>query len=152
MKTQASAQRDMLSLRETSGDMLCLSSPGSPTRRSYRAVLEVSPINLALKAEDEQAAIIERFGALIRSLSYPLQVLVRTVTLDSTTLATMFPFLSNSIVMPDGMLVGISETHEPVLLNPWDNSLENPHLFIGGGTGPGKSHPGQIVAGRDLLF
>src|SRR5258708_5940879 len=81
-RIQASVQREMLYLRETSGDMLCLYAPGSPTRRSYRAVLEVAPINLALKAEDEQEAIIERFAALIRSLSYPLQVLVRNQRLD----------------------------------------------------------------------
>ena len=54
----SSVQRDLLSVRETSGDMLCLYAPGSPTRRSYRAVLEVAPINLSLKAEDEQEAII----------------------------------------------------------------------------------------------
>src|SRR5437660_11270927 len=62
--------------------MLCLYTPISPTRRSYRAVLEVGPINLSLKGEDEQEAIIERFGALIRSLSYPLQGLVRNQRLD----------------------------------------------------------------------
>src|SRR5690242_12728407 len=81
-QVQASVQRDLLSLRETSGDMLCFYAPGSPTRRSYRAVLEVAPINLSLKGEDEQEAIIERFGALIRSLSYPLQILVRNQRLD----------------------------------------------------------------------
>jgi Helicase HerA, central domain len=81
-RMEASIQHDFLVLRETSGDMLCLYTPGSPTRRSYRAVLEVSPINLSLKAEDEQEAIIERFGALIRSLSFPLQVLVRSQRLD----------------------------------------------------------------------
>ncbi len=58
----SSVQRDLLMVRETSGDMLCLYAPGSPTRRSYRAVLEVAPINLALKAEEEQEAIIERLG------------------------------------------------------------------------------------------
>src|SRR5260370_18554952 len=79
---QPSVQRDVVRLRETSGDMLCLYAPGSPTRRSYRAVLEVAPINLVLKAENEQEAIIERFGALIRSLSFPLQVLVRNHRLD----------------------------------------------------------------------
>src|ERR1700726_3843308 len=81
-RQKASVQRDLLRLRETWGDMLCLYAPGSPTRRSYRAVLEVAPINLSLKGEDEQEAIIERFGALIRSLSYPLQVLVRNQRLD----------------------------------------------------------------------
>src|SRR5436309_10780786 len=75
-------QRDMVRLRETKDDMLCLYTSGSPTRRSYRAVLEVSPINLSLKAEDEQEAIIDRFGALIRSLSFPVQILVRNQRLD----------------------------------------------------------------------
>jgi Helicase HerA, central domain len=93
---QASVQRDMLYLRETSGDMLCLYAPGSPSRRSYRAVLEVSPINLALKAEDEQEAIIERFGALIRSLSFPLQVLVRNQRLD------LLPYIRRLLERPPG--------------------------------------------------
>src|SRR5436305_4043230 len=77
---------------------------------------------------------------------------MRTQTLDATTLATMFPFLSNSLYMPDGVLVGVSETHEPVLLNPWDSSLENPHLFIGGVTGSGKSYLGKLLVERDLLL
>ena len=81
-REQPGVQRDMLRLRETKGDMLCLYAPGMPTRRSYRAVLEVSPINLSLKAEDEQEAIIERFGALIKSLSFPVQILVRNQRLD----------------------------------------------------------------------
>ena len=50
---QPGVQRDMVYLRETREDMLCLYAPSSPTRRSYRAVLEVSPINLSLKAADE---------------------------------------------------------------------------------------------------
>ena len=78
--------------------------------------------------------------------------LLRTFTLDTTTLATMFPFLSNSLMMPGGALVGVSETHEPVLLNPWDSSLENPHLFIGGVTGSGKSYLGKLLVERDLLL
>src|SRR5258706_6554371 len=76
--------------------------------------------------------------------------LMRTQTLDATTLATMFPFLSNSLSMPDGVLMGITETREPVMLNPWDRSLENPHLFIGGGDGSGESYPGQLLVGSDL--
>jgi len=50
------------------------------------------------------------------------------------------------------LLVGISETREPVLLNPWDGSLENPHLFIGGVTGSGKSYLGKLLVERDLLM
>src|SRR5579859_7453969 len=91
---QPSVQRDVVRLRETSGEMLCLYSPGSPTRRSYRAVLEVSPINLSLKAQDEQEAIIERFGALIRSLSFPVQVLARNQRLD------LLPYIRRVLALP----------------------------------------------------
>jgi len=77
--------------------------------------------------------------------------LMRTMTLDATTLATMFPFLSNSLSMPGGVLMGITEAHEPVLLNPWHSSLENPHMFIGGITGSGKSYLGKLLVERDLL-
>ena len=93
----------------------------------------------------------EQVEALQSCLPQARDALLHTTTLDSTTLATMFPFLSNSILMPDGILVGISETHEPVLLNPWDSSLENPHIFIGGVTGSGKSYLGKLLVERDLL-
>ena len=48
--------------------------------------------------------------------------------------------------------MGVSETHEPVLLNPWNDELENPHLFIGGVTGSGKSYLGKLLVERDLLL
>src|SRR5260370_7301741 len=111
---QASVQRDMLYLRETSGDMLCLYAPGSPTRRSYRAVLEVAPINLALKAEDEQEAIIERFGALIRSLSFPLQVLVRNQRLD------LLPYIRHLLLRPS------ENRHHPSASYPLPSTLPDP--------------------------
>jgi len=94
----------------------------------------------------------EQVEALQSCLPQARDELLRTFTLDSTTLATMFPFLSNSLSMPGGVLVGVSETHEPVLLNPWDASLENPHLFIGGVTGSGKSYLGKLLVERDLLL
>ena len=97
-------------------------------------------------------ATFEQVEVLQSCLPQARDELLRTFTLDSTTLATMFPFLSNSLMMPGGALVGVSETHEPVLLNPWDSSLENPHLFIGGVTGSGKSYLGKLLVERDLLL
>src|SRR5215470_2501650 len=82
----------------TKGDMLCLYAPGSPTKRCYRAVLEVSPINFSLKAEEEQEAIIERFSALIRSLSFPLQILVRNQRLD------LAPYIHRLFAKPQGQV------------------------------------------------
>jgi type IV secretory pathway VirB4 component len=97
-------------------------------------------------------ATFEQVEVLQSCLPQVRDDLLRTFTLDSTTLATMFPFLSNSLMMPGGALVGVSETHEPVLLNPWDASLENPHIFIGGVTGSGKSYLGKLLVERDLLL
>ncbi len=94
----------------------------------------------------------EQVEALQSCLPQARDELRRTMTLDSTTLATMFPFLSNALMQPGGALVGISQSHEPVLLNPWDSSLENPHLFIGGVTGSGKSYLGKLLIARDLLL
>ena len=91
--TRTTLQRAMLRLRERKAT--CLSAtPSMPTRRSYRAVLEVVPINLSLKAEDEQEAIIERFGALIRSLSFPVQILVRNQRLD------LMPYIRHLLAQP----------------------------------------------------
>ena len=97
-------------------------------------------------------ATFEQTELLQSCLPQARDELLRTSTQDSTTLATMFPFQSNSLSMPGGVLVGVSETHEPVLLNPWDGSLENPHLFIGGVTGSGKSYLGKLLVERDLLL
>ncbi|HVB23421.1 MAG TPA: DUF87 domain-containing protein [Ktedonobacteraceae bacterium] len=98
------------------------------------------------------ATTFEQGEAFHACLPEGRDALMRTQTLDSTTLATMFPFLSNSLSMPDGVFMGLTETHEPVLLNPWDNALENPHMFIGGVTGSGKSYLGKLLIERDLLI
>lgn len=68
----------------------------------------------------------------------------RTITLDTTTIATTFPFLSNSLTMPGGVFLGITGSGELVLLDPWDRSLENPHVFIAGVTGGGKSYLAKL--------
>ena len=124
------------------------------SREALTARLERLYSVLGLLSLDAAAhpATFEQVEVLQSCLPQARDELLRTFTLDSTTLATMFPFLSNSLMMPGGVLVGVSETHEPVLLNPWDASLENPHLFIGGVTGSGKSYLGKLLVERDLLL
>jgi Helicase HerA, central domain len=124
------------------------------SREALTARLERLYSVLGLLSLDAAAhpATFEQAEVLQSCLPQARDELLRTFTLDSTTLATMFPFLSNSLMMPGGALVGVSETHEPVLLNPWDTSLENPHLFIGGVTGSGKSYLGKLLVERDLLL
>ncbi len=78
--------------------------------------------------------------------------LARTITLDAASVASTFPFLSNSLLMPGGALLGLTGTGEPVLLDPWNTALENPHAFVGGVTGAGKSYLGKLWLERSLLL
>lgn len=77
--------------------------------------------------------------------------LMRTSTLDSSSLATAFPFISNSFYMPGGVLEGITSNGEPVVIDDWDESLDNPHRFIGAITGAGKSYLCKLKIMRELL-
>lgn len=76
----------------------------------------------------------------------------RTITLDSASLATTFPFCSNSLTMPGGTFLGLTGSGEPVLLDPWHPGLENPHAFVGGVTGAGKSYFGKLWLARTCLL
>ena len=78
----ASVQQHYVRAREVQGDVLCLWAPLSPTRRTYRTILDISPINFLLKAEEEQAALLDRYGALLKALTFPVQILVRNQHLD----------------------------------------------------------------------
>lgn len=49
-----------------------------------RAILMVSPINFALKSEQEQTAIIYAYQNFLNSLNFPIQVLMRSKKLDLT--------------------------------------------------------------------
>lgn len=49
-----------------------------------RQVLEVTALNFALKSEEEQAAIIYQYQALLNSLQFPIQILVQSRRLDLT--------------------------------------------------------------------
>jgi hypothetical protein len=145
---------DLARLKERVFDVGCYLLLRAGSREALAERVERLYAVLGLLSLDGAAhpTSFEQVEVLQSCLPQARDELLRTFTLDSTTLATMFPFLSNSLMMPGGVLVGVSETHEPVLLNPWDSSLENPHLFIGGVTGSGKSYLGKLLVERDLLL
>ncbi len=55
-----------------------LSLPG----KKYRAVLEVSPVNFALKSEEEQEVVIDNYQRFLNSLSMPIQIIMRARAVD----------------------------------------------------------------------
>src|SRR6478672_5456 len=78
----ASVQQHYVAAREIVGEVLCLAAPLSPTRRTYRVVLEVSSLNFLLKSEEEQEALVERYRSLLKALTFPVQIVIRNGRLD----------------------------------------------------------------------
>lgn len=78
--------------------------------------------------------------------------LMRTITLDTMSLATAFPFISNSLFMPNGVLEGITANGELVVIDDWDERFDNPHRFVGAVTGAGKSYTNKVKIMREALL
>lgn len=76
----------------------------------------------------------------------------RTTLLDTMSVAFAFPFVSNGLIMPGGVLEGVTATGEPVIIDDWADELDNPHRFIGAVTGAGKSYACKLKMMRELLL
>ena len=71
--------------------------------------------------------------------------------LDTSSLATTFPFSSATLSMERGVLYGIAtHNHSPVLFDPFDQSLENANMVIFAKSGAGKSYFTKLMALRNL--
>jgi hypothetical protein len=72
--------------------------------------------------------------------------------LDTSALAATLPFVGPSLAMEGGMLVGLDRTSQtPVLLDPFDRSLDNANLVIVAPAGAGKSFMGKLLMLRQLI-
>jgi conjugal transfer ATP-binding protein TraC len=72
--------------------------------------------------------------------------------LDTSSLATTFPFSSSALTMERGVLYGIARhNHAPVIVDPFDESLENANMVIFAKSGAGKSYFTKLIALRNLL-
>jgi conjugal transfer ATP-binding protein TraC len=72
--------------------------------------------------------------------------------LDTSSLATTFPFSSSSLAMERGVFYGIAlHNHSPVIFDPFDPSLENANAVIFAQSGAGKSYFTKLMALRNLV-
>lgn len=70
--------QDHLSIEDIKNDIAILKDGG------MALVLETNAVNFGLLSENEQLAIISAFASLINSLSFPIQILIRSKRLDVT--------------------------------------------------------------------
>ena len=72
--------------------------------------------------------------------------------LDTSALAATLPFVGPSLSMESGMLVGLARTSQmPVLLDPFDRSLDNANLAVVAPAGSGKSFFCKLLLLRQLI-
>src|SRR5207248_2132147 len=72
--------------------------------------------------------------------------------LDTSSLATTFPFTSSSLSMDRGVLYGVAtRSQSPVIVDPFDSSMENANLAVFAMAGAGKSYFVKLMALRNLL-
>ncbi len=72
--------------------------------------------------------------------------------LDTSALAATLPFVGPSLAMEGGMLVGLDRTSQtPVLVDPFDRSLDNANLAVIAPAGSGKSFFCKLLMLRQLI-
>ncbi len=109
-----------------------------------RAVLQ----NMLLVA---RPALYQQRQAFLSCLPHARSVLGEGMLLDSRSVATAFPFASNSLFHPRGVLEGISKTGELVVVDAWGPEVPNANRIVLGPTGQGKSHAVKAHIMRSAL-
>lgn len=99
-----------------------------------------------------RVAILEQERGFRACLPNGRDELLTCRNLDTGSLATTFPFTSSSLTMTSGVLYGLaSRTRSPVIIDPFDPSLENANLSVFAMAGAGKSYFVKLTAIRNLM-
>lgn len=100
-----------------------------------------------------RTAILEQDTAFQSCLPQGQDQLLLYRNLDTSSVATMFPFSSSSLTMERGVLYGIARhNHSPVIVDPFDETLENANMVVFATSGAGKSYFTKLMALRNLLL
>jgi type IV secretory pathway VirB4 component len=99
-----------------------------------------------------RVAILEQERAFRACLPSGRDEMLAYRNLDTSSLATTFPFTSGSLSMERGVLYGVAtRSQSPVIVDPFDASLENANLAVFAMAGAGKSYFVKLMALRNLL-
>ncbi len=89
--------------------------------------------------------------AFVSTLPLGLDLLQLNHNMDTTTLATTFPFTTSELTANEGIIYGINEHNESLII--FDRfSLENANSVVFAKSGAGKSYLVKLEALRSLMF
>src|SRR5438128_2540914 len=99
-----------------------------------------------------RVAILEQERAFRACMPTARDDLLVYRNLDTSSLVTTFPFTSSSLSMERGVVYGVAtRSQSPIIVDPFDASLENANLAVFAMAGAGKSYFVKLVALRNLL-
>ncbi len=111
-------------------------------------LVESTLASLSMTAKPTSLQMSEGFNA---SLPLGIDTLNLTHNMDTTSLATTFPFASSELTANEGIMYGINEHNGSLIL--FDRfSLENANSVIFAKSGAGKSYLVKLEALRSLMF
>jgi type IV secretory pathway VirB4 component len=97
-------------------------------------------------------ALWEQERGFVSCLPQAQDALLVPRNLDTSALAATLPFVGPSLAMETGMLAGVAGTGQtPVLLDPFDRSLDNANQVVIAPAGAGKSFFCKLLALRQLV-
>ncbi len=95
----------------------------------YRAVLMTNSLNLALKGEDEQTAIIKQFQSFFNSLDFPVQIFVQSRRAD---ISPYIALLNDRIKSAEGELLKLQIVEYIDYIRTFSESINlmTKHFFV----------------------
>ncbi|KKU95979.1 MAG: Type IV secretory pathway VirB4 component-like protein [Candidatus Gottesmanbacteria bacterium GW2011_GWA1_48_13] len=96
-------------------------------------------------------AVLQMEEGLKTTLPMGTDRIMVTRNMDTTSLATTFPFTSSELTANEGILYGINEHNDSLVI--FDRfSLENANMVVFGKSGSGKSYMVKLEVMRSLMF
>src|SRR5919199_865532 len=124
----------------------------APSRRGLDDLTRRVETTLDGMLAHSRVAILEQERAFRACLPTARDDLLVYRNLDTGSLATTFPFTSSSLSMERGVLYGVAtRSQSPVIVDPFDASLENANMAVFAMAGAGKSYFVKLMALRNLL-
>ncbi len=115
--------QDQVPIEDIRDDVVILKNGG------MAVILETSAVNFGLLSEQEQLAIISSFAGLLNSLSFPIQIVIRSKKLDITSYLKLLDLAHKNQTNP--LLVKMIEGYKAFIQNTiQENEVLDKRFFI----------------------